>query len=91
MPSFKVKPQKKIKFDKKTAVTIDSKHREIVNDLDKDINERIPDIKSEIYELNNKLKKSTSFEQKLDFEEAISEKKKTIHVYTLHTHFVVFR
>jgi hypothetical protein len=78
MPSFKVKPQKKIKFDKKTAVTIDSKHREIVNDLDKDINERIPDIKSEIYELNNKLKKSTSFEQKLDFEEAISEKKKTI-------------
>ncbi len=78
MPSFKVKPQKKIKYDKKTAVTIDSKHREIVNDLDKDINERIPDIKSEIYELNNKLKKSTSFEQKLDFEEAISEKKKTI-------------
>jgi hypothetical protein len=78
MPSFKVKPQKKIKFDKKTAVTIDSKHREIVNDLDKDINERIPDIKSEIYELNNKLKKSTSFEQKLDLEEAISEKKKTI-------------
>jgi hypothetical protein len=78
MPSFKVKPQKKIKFDKKTAVTIDSKHREIVNDLDKDINERIPDIKSEIYELNNKLKKSTSFEQKLDLEEAISEKKKII-------------
>jgi hypothetical protein len=78
MPSFKVKPQKKIKFDKKTAVTIDSKHREIVNDLDKDINERIPDIKSEIYELNNKLKKSTRFEQKLDLEEAISEKKKTI-------------
>jgi hypothetical protein len=78
MPSFKVKPQKKIKFDKKTAVTIDSKHREIVNDLDKDINERIPDIKSEIYELNNKLKKSTSFEQRLDLEEAISEKKKTI-------------
>lgn len=78
MPSFKVKPQKKIKFDKKTAVTLDSKHREIVNDLDKDINERIPDIKSEIYELNNKMKKSTSFEQKLDFEEAISEKKKII-------------
>jgi hypothetical protein len=78
MPSFKVKPQKKIKFDKKTAVTIDSKHREIVNDLDKDINERIPDIKSEIYELNNKLKKSTSFEQKLELEEAISEKKKII-------------
>ena len=78
MPSFKVKPQKKIKFDKKTAVTLDSKHREIVNDLHKDINERIPDIKSEIYELNNKMKKSTSFEQKLDFEEAISEKKKII-------------
>lgn len=47
-----------------------------MNDLDKDINERIPDIKSEIYELNNKLKKSTSFEQKLDLEEAISEKRR---------------
>ncbi len=78
MPSFKMKPQKKIKFDKKTAVTLDSKHREIVNDLDKDINERIPEIKTEINELNAKMKKSTSFEQKLEFEEAITDKKKII-------------
>jgi|UniRef100_A0A6C0E5K3 hypothetical protein len=78
MPSFKLKPQKKIRFDKKTAITLDSKHREIVNDLEKDISERIPDIKNEIYELTAKMKKSTSFEQKLDIEEVISEKKKTI-------------
>jgi len=78
MPSFKTKPHKKIKFDKKTAVTLDNKHREIVNDLDKDINERIPEIKTEIFELVTKMKKSTSFEQKLEIEEAISEKKKTI-------------
>ena len=34
MPSFKIKPPKKINFDKKSSVTLDSKHREIVNDLD---------------------------------------------------------
>ena len=78
MPSFKTKPQKKIKFDKKTAVTLDNKHREIVNDMDKDINERIPEMKIEIHELNAKMKKSTSFEQKLEYEEAIADKKKTI-------------
>ena len=78
MPSFKTKPQKKIKFDKKTAITLDNKHREIVNDLDKDINERIPEMKTEIHDLNVKLKKSTSFEQRLEFEEAIADKKKTI-------------
>ena len=78
MPSFKIKPQKKIRFDKKTAVTLDSKHREIVNDLDKDINERIPDIKNEIHELNDKIKKSFGFEQIMELQEAISEKKNTI-------------
>ena len=78
MPSFKIKPQKKIRFDKKTAVTLDSKHREIVNDLDKDINERIPGIKNEIHELNDKIKKSFGFEQIMELQEAISEKKNTI-------------
>ena len=78
MPSFKIKPQKKIRFDKKTAVTLDSKHREIVNHLNKDINERIPDIKNEIHELKDKIKNSSSFEHIMELQEAISEKKKTI-------------
>lgn len=78
MPSFKIKPQKKIRFDKKTAVTLDSKHREIVNHLNKDINERIPDIKNEIHELKDKIKNSSSFEQIMELQEAISEKKNTI-------------
>ena len=78
MPSFKIKPHKKINYDKKSSVTLDSKHREIVNDLDKDITERIPEFKTEIHELNAKLKKSTSFEQIIELQEAISEKKNTI-------------
>lgn len=78
MPSFKIKPPKKINFDKKSSVTLDSKHREIVNDLDKDINERIPECKTEIHELNAKLKKSTSFEHIIELQEAITEKKNTI-------------
>jgi len=78
MPSFKIKPPKKINFDKKSSVTLDSKHREIVNDLDKDINERIPECKTEIHELNAKLKKSTSFEHIIELQEAITEKKNAI-------------
>jgi hypothetical protein len=73
-----MKPQKKIKYDKKTSVTLDGKHREILNDLDKDECERIPDIKNEINEISEKLKKSTSFEQKIEFEETIHEKRKKV-------------
>jgi hypothetical protein len=78
MPSFKMKPQKKIRFDTKTSVTLDGKHREIINDLEKDESERIPEMKSEIHELKNTLRKINSFEKKIEVEETISEKKKRV-------------
>ena len=75
-----MKPQKKIRFDKKTSVTLDGKHREIINDLDKDESERIPEMKSDIHELKNTLRKINSFEKKIEVEETINEKKKRISV-----------
>ena len=36
MPSFKPKSNKKIKFNKKTSITLDTKHKEFLNEFTKD-------------------------------------------------------
>ena len=38
MLSFKPKSSKKIKFNKKSAVTLDTKHKEFLNEFSKDEN-----------------------------------------------------
>jgi hypothetical protein len=38
MPSFKPKSSKKIKFNKKSAITLDTKHKEFLNEFSKDEN-----------------------------------------------------
>ena len=35
MPTFKPKPNKKMKFNKKASVTLDSKHKEFLNEFSK--------------------------------------------------------
>ena len=79
MPSFKPKSNKKIKFNKKTAVTLDIKHTEIINEFDKDENDRIPELKYERQELKKQLTNpDISVEQRLDIEDQIIEINETI-------------
>ena len=76
MPSFKPKSNKKIKFNKKTSITLDIKHKEFLNEFTKDENNTIPDFKIERQELRQKLIGSCqelSVEQKLDIEDKITD------------------
>jgi hypothetical protein len=76
MPSFKPKSAKKIKFNKKSSITLDTKHKEFLNEFSKDENNRIPEFKMERIELREKLeseKNSLTLEQKLDIEDNIKD------------------
>ena len=81
MPNFKPKTNKKIKFNKKTAITLDTKHKEFLNEFNKDDNNRIPELKFERSEIKQKLieeAKTLSVEQRLDLEDKVNEITKTI-------------
>ena len=76
MPNFKPKTSKKIKFNKKTSVTLDTKHKEFLNEFTKDENSKIPELKLERQELKQKLhdeNSNLSIEQRLDVEDKINE------------------
>jgi len=55
MPNFKPKSIKKIKFNQKTAVTLDIKHNEILSEFIIDENDIIPELKQDRIELKSKL------------------------------------
>jgi hypothetical protein len=76
MPSFKPKSSKKIKFNKKSAVTLDTKHKEFLHEFSRD-EEEIIDIKNEIYILKKKLDDNSniSIEDKLEITDKIIELK----------------
>ena len=72
MPSFKPKSAKKIKYNKKSAVTLDTKHNEFLNEFNKDQEDRIPDLKLERQELRQQLKtQKLTIEQQLDIQDKI--------------------
>jgi hypothetical protein len=76
MPNFKPKSTKKIKFNKKTTITLDTKHKEFLNEFIKDDNYRIPELKMEIQDLKNKIKNENTglnLEEKLDLEDKVNE------------------
>jgi hypothetical protein len=76
MPNFKPKSNKKIKFNKKASVTLDTKHKEFLNEFTKDEYDKIPELKSEREEYKQKLKNDyneLAVEQKLDLEDKINE------------------
>jgi hypothetical protein len=80
MLSFKPKSNKKIKFNKKSAVTLDTKHKEFLHEFSLD-EDTILDYKYEIYNLKQKLQhenESLSIEEKLEITDKISELKGTI-------------
>lgn len=81
MLSFKPKSNKKIKFNKKSAVTLDTKHKEFLHEFSLD-EDSILDYKCEIYNLKKKLKQENetlSIEEKLEITDKISELKETIN------------
>jgi len=80
MPSFKPKSSKKIKFNKKSAVTLDTKHKEFLHEFSRDEDEIIH-IKNEIYTLKNKLNndENITIEEKLEITDKISELKNKIN------------
>jgi len=79
MPSFKPKFAKKIKFNKKSSITLDGKHKEFLNEFSKDENDRIPELQLEKYELKELLKKDTlTVEQQLEYQDKINEINETI-------------
>ena len=81
MPIFKPKTNKKIKFNKKTAITLDNKHKEFLNEFSKDDYDNIPKLKYEKQELLEKInsgKNDLSVEQHLEMKDRIKEIKKNI-------------
>ena len=77
MPTFKPKSNKKIKFNKKTAVTLDTKHKEFLNEFSKD-EDNIINYKFEIHNLKKKLEDDLSVEEKLETIDRINELKENI-------------
>ena len=79
MPSFKPKSAKKIKFNKKSIVTLDNKHKEILNEFSKD-EDIVLENKYEISNLKKILseKDNIPIEDKLDLSDKITELKNNI-------------
>jgi len=80
MPSFKPKSTKKIKFNKKSGVTLDTKHKEFLHEFYCD-EEQVINIKNEIYLLKSKLTndENIGIEEKLEITDKISELKDKIN------------
>ena len=47
MPSFKPKTNKKLKYNKKSSVTLDGKHKEIIDSFNNDKEEQLPILREE--------------------------------------------
>jgi hypothetical protein len=79
MPSFKPKSIKKIKYNKKTSITLDTKHNEFLNEFSKDKEDKIPELKCNIKKFNKQLKNNNlTIEQQLDIQDKINELTKDI-------------
>ena len=79
MPSFKPKSIKKIKYNKKTSITLDTKHNEFLNEFSKDKEDKIPELKFNIKNFKKQLKNNNlTIEQQLDIQDKINELTKEI-------------
>ena len=82
MPNFKPKTNRKIKFNKKTSITLDGKHKEFLNEFSKYEIDTLPNLKIQRKELKNQLENESnklSVEQKLDINDKIIEITKNIN------------
>jgi hypothetical protein len=86
MQSFKPKPIKKIKNDKKIHFSLDVKHNEFLNTFEKDENDKLPQMRFDLSLLQEKLNSyengslSLQIEQVMEIKDNIFELKKNIHL-----------
>ena len=76
MPSFKPKNVKKIKISKKNLVTLDNKHKEFLNEFERDEVNNIPILREEKHLLKEQLineKETLTIEKKMDITDRIHE------------------
>ena len=78
MPNFKPKANKKIKVNKKSTVTLDSKHNEKMREFNKLENKLIPAWKEERRKLRLAKEKAESIVDKLKMDDAIQDLTKKI-------------
>ena len=80
MPSFKPKTSKKIKVCKKYTSSLDSKHKEFVNEFIKDEFDTIPTLKEERCILNKQLEleNKLTIEQIMECKDRIKDINETI-------------
>jgi len=80
MPSFKPKTNKKLKYNKKSAVTLDGKHKEFINEFSKNETEIIPTLKLEKKHLKLQLLSNSDLQidQVMDIRDRIKEITETI-------------
>jgi len=86
MQSFKPKPIKKIKNNKKNHFSLDVKHNEFLNTFEKDDNDKLPQMKFDLLSLQDKLNSyenqtlSLQIEQVMEIKDNIIELKKNINL-----------
>lgn len=81
MPTFKPKVLKKIEVSKKKITTLDSKHKEIVEDINCMKDTELPKLINNKKELTNRLKEENiTIDEELDIKDQISQIKKTIKI-----------
>ena len=78
MPNFKPKAKKKIKFTKKTKITLDNKHSEKMEEFKNIKTTIIPNDIKKIEELKKSFKLSNSMDEKLQLKIQIKELKRKI-------------
>jgi hypothetical protein len=73
MPSFKHKTNKNIVLDEKTITTLDSKHKEIKSEFDRQTDEELPKLRAKRREIKNMLKNNDlSIEETLELNDMLN-------------------
>ena len=78
MPNFKPKANKKIKVNKKSNITLDSKHNKKMAEFNNIQTREIPNLQKKKKQLKKRLKENLSIEDRLDIEDQIRDIKKKI-------------
>ena len=73
MPNFKPKAKKKFKMNKKSTITLDSKHNEKMKLFDDIEKNQIPQLNARKKELENFLKSIQNIEEKLNVKDEIKD------------------
>ena len=78
MLSFKPRTTKRVKINKKNSTTLDGKHKEFINEFNKDEFDRLPKLKKERHDIQelldaNSIEKTLTIEQIMDHHDKIKE------------------